>query len=193
METGECKTVNITPDENYKLYYFIGAGWLIFAEYEYKNYVQHLTSNYYAVNCTTLERADEQTLGELLEQMNCEKNCVQAYGKDYTFKKTDDTVIFTEYGTKNNYSITIDELREKSEEFRRVEQIFDCKLTFSSVCVQNGEIYLAVRYKHNGFYAGYSYLKSSTVACYLYEPETAEFKYIGWLTINNRLMGVIKL
>ncbi|MDE7167916.1 MAG: hypothetical protein K2O28_03605 [Clostridia bacterium] len=147
--------------------------------------------NYFTVNYNTGERDDEQT-PSLIEKLNAE-SYVEYDGKNYVLDIADEAVTFTERDADNSFSVTIDELRERSEEFRKVEQIFDCKLTFNNALVQNGEIYLSASYYDPPAWGMTMYSKCSTVACFLYEPETSTFKYIGWLQPEATLMSVIKL
>lgn len=146
---------------------------------------------YCAVNYNTGERDDEQ-IPALVEKRNAD-NYVEYDGKDYTLDIAEESVTFTERGSDNAFSVTIDELRESSEEFREVEQICRHELTFGNALVQNGEIYLAARYADGGLFGMAMYSQSSAVACFLYEPETSTFKYIGWLPAESTLRHVIKL
>ncbi len=176
----ENTSVNLTVENGYSLYYAYGNVFL---------FKDVGSGKFYAVDYITGETAD--TAG-ILEKA-AEERLKEYNGKKYVCEVNDDFINIDEYGTDGGFSVTVSELREKSEEFRRVEEIFGVELTFGEVLILNGEIYLSARYLDTGMFGMAAYSNASTVACFLYEPELSEFKYIGWLRANSVLENVIRL
>lgn len=172
----------------------------IFGEWMLYDRIGNGDREFYAINYVTNELADSETVAGFVEKYETEKKKANSEteiislpygGKEFSCEKTDERLTFTSQETV--YEITMDRMREKSKEVRKVEEMGKVELSFKAVVANNGEIYLSCAYYDDGAF-GMNYFSDATaVLCFLYKPDIDELEYIGWLRGNSGMQTVVKL
>lgn len=152
---------------------------------------------YYAVNYKENKLADGQTLENIVNEFLAEEEdggqlTVPYKGLDYVCDISGEAVTFTAM-TGESFKITMDDLIGKSEEARKVEEMGEVQIEFKDVVARNGEIYISAAHYNEGMFGMNFYSDATATICFLYEPETDEFKYIGWLRGNDGMSNIVKL
>lgn len=165
----------------------------------YDRLTDNINREYYAINYITKELADGETLAVMTKMYEEEKKTADGDekislpydGKNYICEISDEKLAFT--AQDNGFEITMDEMREKSEEVRKVEEMGEVKITFKSVVAGNGEIYFCCAHFNDGMFGMNFYSDATATLCFVYKPETDELRYIGWLRGNSVMQSVVKL
>lgn len=153
--------------------YAFTADYVIFYNYDYD-----INEYVYAVyDRTNYARADEETTAKVVDGVkNRDRSPTVWYGdKAYTYNLTEEQIIFSTEG-EEDIVVDIQTLRESSGEFAKVEEIFGCELSFSTVKYANGEVYIIAR-NSDSFFGTYSHATPPIVFRYDFG---GNFTYVGY-------------